>query len=151
LAQLSVVIPEDAEHITTTPLFWYSWPVDPTPLFVVFGSVMLIGVVQVPSDGNPQVQRQKCRLSDGLCAGRVDSEGRAAARRWRERTPCGRQVVGRQVAAAVDGKPQICAISGHSPRSVQTIIEHYLGATRELADAGIDKLVAWMEREGIAV
>ncbi len=46
---------------------------------------------------------------------------------------------------------EICAISGHSARSVQTIIEHYLGAARELADAGIDKLTAWMAREGIAV
>lgn len=46
---------------------------------------------------------------------------------------------------------EICAISGHSAKSVQTIIRHYLGETRELADAGIDKLVAWMQREGIAV
>lgn len=46
---------------------------------------------------------------------------------------------------------EICAITGHSPRSVQTIIEHYLGAARELADSGIDKLTAWFEREGIAV
>lgn len=46
---------------------------------------------------------------------------------------------------------EICAISGHSAKSVQTIIEHYLGATRELGDAAIDKLTAWMEREGIAV
>jgi hypothetical protein len=33
---------------------------------------------------------------------------------------------------------------------VQTIIDHYLGATRELADAAIDKLIAWKKREGIA-
>jgi hypothetical protein len=46
---------------------------------------------------------------------------------------------------------EICAISGHSPRSVQTIIKHYLGSQAELADSGIDKLVAWMKREGIAV
>jgi hypothetical protein len=46
---------------------------------------------------------------------------------------------------------EICAISGHSAQSVQTIIKHYLGAYAELADAGIDKLVAWMQREGIAV
>jgi hypothetical protein len=45
---------------------------------------------------------------------------------------------------------EICAISGHSPRSVQTIVKHYLGETAELADTGIDKLVAWMQREGIA-
>jgi hypothetical protein len=47
--------------------------------------------------------------------------------------------------------PEICAITGHSAKSVQTIIDHYLGAAAELADAGIDKLVAWMQREGIAV
>jgi len=46
---------------------------------------------------------------------------------------------------------EICAISGHSPRSTQTIIKHYLGGQAELADGGIDKLVAWMAREGIAV
>jgi hypothetical protein len=46
---------------------------------------------------------------------------------------------------------EICAISGHSPKSVQTIVEHYLGSQRELADAAIAKLVAWMQREGIAV
>ncbi len=46
---------------------------------------------------------------------------------------------------------EICAISGHSARSVETIIRHYLGSARELADSGIDKLVAWMNREGIAV
>jgi len=46
---------------------------------------------------------------------------------------------------------EICAISGHSPRSAQTIIKHYLGSQAELADAGVDKLVAWMAREGIAV
>jgi hypothetical protein len=47
--------------------------------------------------------------------------------------------------------PEICAITGHSAKSVQTIIDHYLGAAAELADAGIDKLVAWMQREGVAV
>jgi hypothetical protein len=46
---------------------------------------------------------------------------------------------------------EICAISGHSPRSVQTIIKHYLGSYAELGDSGIDKLVAWIAREGIAV
>ena len=46
---------------------------------------------------------------------------------------------------------EISAISGHSAKSVQTIIDHYLGSTRELADAAIDKLIAWKKREGIAV
>ena len=39
--------------------------------------------------------------------------------------------------------------SGHSDGCAQTIIEHYLGSTRELADAGVDKLIAWMKREGM--
>ena len=46
---------------------------------------------------------------------------------------------------------EICAITGHSAKSVETIIDHYLGSTRELADAAIDKLIAWKKREGIAV
>jgi hypothetical protein len=29
--------------------------------------------------------------------------------------------------------------------------DHYLGSTRELADAAIDKLIAWKKSEGIAV
>jgi hypothetical protein len=31
---------------------------------------------------------------------------------------------------------------------VQTIIDHYLGSTRELADAAIDKLIAWKKARG---
>jgi hypothetical protein len=46
---------------------------------------------------------------------------------------------------------EICAITGHSPASAQTIMKHYLSLGRELADAGIAKLEAWMQREGIAV
>jgi len=46
---------------------------------------------------------------------------------------------------------EICAITGHSARSVQTIIEHYLGAGAQLADNGIDKLQAWMLREGMSL
>ena len=41
--------------------------------------------------------------------------------------------------------------SGHSDGCAQTIIEHYLGSTREFANAGIDKLIARMQREGIAM
>lgn len=46
---------------------------------------------------------------------------------------------------------EICAITGHSPASAQTIMKHYLSLGRELADAGIAKLEAWMQKEGIAV
>jgi len=44
---------------------------------------------------------------------------------------------------------EICAISGHSPTSVEAIMQHYRGTTRELVDAGIDKLGAWVVQDGI--
>jgi hypothetical protein len=55
------------------------------------------------------------------------------------------------LARADNTLPEICAISGHSLQSAQTVIKHYLGAYAALADSGIDKLVAGMAREGIAV
>jgi len=55
------------------------------------------------------------------------------------------------LARADNTLPEICAISGHSLQSAQTIIKHYLGDQAALADSGIEKLVAWMAREGIAV
>jgi hypothetical protein len=70
-------------------------------------------------------------------AGKRDQDLRDIAVTWLARAGC--------------TMAEICAITGHSARSVQTIIEHYLGAGRELADQAIDKLVAWMQREGIAV
>jgi hypothetical protein len=47
--------------------------------------------------------------------------------------------------------PEIAAITGHSLKSIHDILKHYLAITPELSDAGIKKLTAWMEREGIAV
>jgi hypothetical protein len=41
--------------------------------------------------------------------------------------------------------------TGHSMKSIHTILTHYLAITLELADAAIAKLVAWMDREGVAV
>jgi hypothetical protein len=70
-------------------------------------------------------------------AGKRDQDLRDTAVTWLARAGC--------------TMAEICAITGHSAQSVETIIKHYLGAGRELADAGIDKLVAWMQREGIAV
>lgn len=70
-------------------------------------------------------------------AGKRDQDLRDTAVTWLARASC--------------TMAEICAVSGHSPRSVQTIVEHYLGHQAELADAGIDKLVSWMQREGIAV
>lgn len=46
---------------------------------------------------------------------------------------------------------EIRAISGHSLETVTTILKHYLLIGESFADAAIDKLKAWMQREGIAV
>jgi hypothetical protein len=46
---------------------------------------------------------------------------------------------------------EICAISGHSPASVQTIVNHYLGSSAELGDTAIKKLGAWLKQEGIGL
>lgn len=42
---------------------------------------------------------------------------------------------------------EICDITGHTYKSAQTIINHYLARDRARADAAIDKLEAWMDRE----
>jgi integrase len=47
--------------------------------------------------------------------------------------------------------PEIASITGHSLASIHNIMKHYLALSPELGDAGIKKLVAWMEREGIKV
>jgi hypothetical protein len=47
--------------------------------------------------------------------------------------------------------PEIASITGHSLASIHNVLKHYLAITPELADAAIAKLVAWMEREGMAV
>jgi len=47
--------------------------------------------------------------------------------------------------------PEIASITGHDPKSIYTILKHYLAITPELADSAIDKLVTWMEKEGMAV
>jgi hypothetical protein len=46
----------------------------------------------------------------------------------------------------------ICDITGHSYTSVETIRKRYLGANNQArADAAIDRLVAWIDKEGMAV
>lgn len=47
--------------------------------------------------------------------------------------------------------PQICSITGHSEKTAHQIMRHYLALNANMADAAIDKLVAWMRREGIAI
>ncbi len=46
---------------------------------------------------------------------------------------------------------EIVAITGHSLKTVQQIMKHYLVMQPEMADAAIRKLNAWMNKEGIAL
>lgn len=46
---------------------------------------------------------------------------------------------------------RISAVSGHSLTSIHNIMKHYLVLNRDFADDAIDKLVTWLEEEGIAV
>ena len=46
---------------------------------------------------------------------------------------------------------EISAITGHSLRTIQDIMKHYLVMQPEMADAAIRKLSAWMQKEGIAL
>jgi hypothetical protein len=47
--------------------------------------------------------------------------------------------------------PEIASITGHSLGSIHSIMKHYLALSPELSDAGIEKLIVWMTREGIEV
>jgi hypothetical protein len=47
--------------------------------------------------------------------------------------------------------PEICGITGHSPRGVHEIMKHYLAVTPELGDTAVDKLTKWMDKWGMAV
>jgi integrase len=47
--------------------------------------------------------------------------------------------------------PQIRAITGHSLDTVHSVLKHYLALDERSAEAGIDRLKAWMVKEGIAV
>jgi hypothetical protein len=55
------------------------------------------------------------------------------------------------MARATATLPEIAGVTGHSLASIHNIMKHYLAITPELGDVAIDKVVAWMEREGIAV
>lgn len=46
---------------------------------------------------------------------------------------------------------EIAAITGHSLKTIQDIMRHYLVMQPEMADAAIRKLNAWMTKEGIAL
>jgi len=47
--------------------------------------------------------------------------------------------------------PEIAAISGHSLATVTSILKHYLEANAAQADAGLGKLEAWMEGQGMTL
>jgi integrase len=47
--------------------------------------------------------------------------------------------------------PQIAAISGHSLKSIHTILKHYLQLDEILGREAIAKLVDWIDREGIRI
>lgn len=46
---------------------------------------------------------------------------------------------------------EIAAVTGHSPKSIHNILQHYLAMSPELADNAIAKMVAGMEAEGLTV
>lgn len=56
-----------------------------------------------------------------------------------------------RLALAGCSKWQIASITGHSFESIDRILKHYLVLSAEFADPAIDLLVAWMEKEGIAI
>jgi hypothetical protein len=87
-------------------------------------------------DGHAQEQVPAAKQLPAL-AGKRDQDLRDTAVTW--------------LARAGATLPEIAAITGHSLRSIHNVLKHYLAITPELADSGIAKLVAWMDREGMAV
>lgn len=55
------------------------------------------------------------------------------------------------LARASSTPQEIANVSGHSYASIHTILKHYLARHPDMSDAAIGKLVAWMEKEGVAV
>ena len=47
--------------------------------------------------------------------------------------------------------PEIRSITGHDPRTIYSILKHYLAIDREQASAAIGKLVLYLESEGAAL
>lgn len=46
---------------------------------------------------------------------------------------------------------EIRAITGHSMQTIHAVLAHYLALDDRMADAAIDRLRQWMDREGIAI
>lgn len=47
--------------------------------------------------------------------------------------------------------PEIASITGHSFVSIHQVLRHYLATHPEMADDAINKLVAWIEKKGMAL
>lgn len=54
-------------------------------------------------------------------------------------------------ARAGSSIPEIASITGHSLRSIHSILKHYLALDEHLADSAVAKLVKWMDEQGMAV
>lgn len=83
-----------------------------------------------------EVRAAACVTTPAL-AGKRDQDLRDTAVTW--------------LARAGATLPEIASITGHSLRSIHQVLQHYLAITPELADTAIAKLVAWMDKEGMAV
>lgn len=116
------------------------------------------GVVTLRPDG-PLVVRE-----DGTAYATLDYS--AFAKEFREvRRQAGRDmpaIAGKQfldlrdtaitrLALAECTLAEIRAISGHSLKTITTVLAHYLVMDEVMADAAIDKLKTWIAREGIAL
>lgn len=54
-------------------------------------------------------------------------------------------------ALAGNDAAHIAAVTGHSLDTITGIMKHYLAMTRAMADAATDRVVAWLNKEGISV
>lgn len=54
-------------------------------------------------------------------------------------------------ALAGNDAAHIAAVTGHSLDTITTVMKHYLAMTRAMADTATDRVVEWLQREGITV
>lgn len=81
--------------------------------------------------------RSECALKHAGIADKRDQDLRDTAVTWLARS-----------SATI---PEIAAITGHSLKTIYQILQHYLAITPELGDAGIRKLMNWMDMQGMAI
>ncbi len=99
---------------------------------------------------------RKVRAAAAKKLPRVDTQnnwsGRAAIREISELTFSDtRDTAVTRLAMAGNDANHIAAVSGHSQQSIHLIMKHYLALNRAMADTATDRVVAWLEREGIAI